>query len=320
MILKNSKIFLAGHKGMIGSAIHKKLKEKNKDVITIDKKKLDLRDQSRVFDFLKKIKPKTVIVAAAKVGGIKANNDFKADFIYDNISIQNNLIHGSFLSGTKNLIFLGSSCVYPKNSKQPIKEKYLLSNYLEKTNEPYAVAKIAGIKLCESYNYQYKLNYKCLMPSNSYGLNDNYDSQSSHFLPAIIKKILNAINDGNDHITLWGNGKPLRELVFSEDVADAVLYFMNKKTKNTLINIGSKEERTISDYARLVMKILGVKLNVKYINKNFNGTYRKKLDLTIASSYGWKAKTPIKKGITLTIKDYLEKELKLTKSNKININ
>jgi GDP-L-fucose synthase len=309
MILKNSRIFLAGHKGMIGSAIYKKLKDKYKNVITIDKKKLDLRDQSKVFNFLKKIKPETVIIAAAKVGGIKANNDFKADFIYDNISIQNNLIHGSFLSGTKNLIFLGSSCVYPKNSKQPIKEKYLLSNYLEKTNEPYAVAKIAGIKLCESYNYQYNLNYKCLMPSNSYGLNDNYDSKNSHFLPAIIKKIFDAQKDGNDHITLWGNGKPLRELVFSEDVADAVLYFMNKKTKNTLINIGSKEERTIDDYARLVMKIIGVKLNIKYVNKDFNGTYRKKLDLTIASRYGWKARTPIKKGITFTIKDYLEREL-----------
>lgn len=309
MISKNSKIFLAGHKGMIGSAIHKKLKEKYKNVITIDKKRLDLRYQSGVFNFLKKIKPKTVIIAAAKVGGIKANNDFKADFIYDNISIQNNLIHGSFLSGTKNLIFLGSSCVYPKNSKQPIKEKYLLSNYLEKTNEPYAVAKIAGIKLCESYNDQYKLNYKCLMPSNSYGLNDNYDSKSSHFLPAIIKKILDAINDEKDHITLWGNGKSLRELVFSEDVADAVLYFMNKKTRNTLINIGSKEERTIDDYAKLVMKILGVKLKIKHINKDFNGTYRKKLDLTIASNYGWKAKTSINKGIVLTIRDYLEREL-----------
>ena len=309
MISKNSKIFLAGHKGMIGSAIYKKLKKKYKRIITIDKKKLDLRDQAKVFNFLKKIKPQATIVAAAKVGGIKANNDFKADFIYDNISIQNNLIHGSFISGTKNLIFLGSSCVYPKNSKQPIKEKYLLSNYLEKTNEPYAVAKIAGIKLCESYNHQYSLNYKCLMPANSYGLNDNYDSNTSHFLPAIIQKILNAIKNGENHITLWGNGKSLRELVFSDDVADSVLYFMEKKTKETLINIGSKNEKTINDYARLIMKVLGVNLRINYINKSLNGTFRKKLDLTVASKYGWKAKTPIETGLLLTINDYLEKKL-----------
>ena len=309
MITKNSKIFLAGHNGMIGSAIFRKLKKNYKNIITIEKKKLDLRDQTKVFNFLKKIKPQATIVAAAKVGGIKANNDFKADFIYDNISIQNNLIHGSFLSGTKNLIFLGSSCVYPKKSKQPIKEKYLLSSYLEKTNEPYAIAKIAGIKLCESYNYQYKLNYKCLMPSNSYGLNDNYDSKSSHFLPAIIKKIIDAIKNGDNFITLWGNGTPLRELVFSDDVADAVIYFLNKKTDECLINIGSKDEKTINDFAKLVMKVLGVDLKIKYINKKFNGTLRKKLDLTIASNYGWKAKTPIKKGLLLTINDYLEKKL-----------
>ncbi|MDA9754465.1 NAD-dependent epimerase/dehydratase family protein [Candidatus Pelagibacter sp.] len=310
MITKNSKIFLAGHNGMIGSAIYRKLKKSYKKIITIEKKKLDLRDQIKVFNFLKKIKPHVTIVAAAKVGGIKANNDFKADFIYDNLSIQNNLIHGSFLSGTKNLIFLGSSCVYPKNSKQPIKEKSLLSSYLEKTNEPYAIAKIAGIKLCESYNHQYKLNYKCLMPSNSYGLNDNYDSKSSHFLPAIIKKIIEAIKNGENFITLWGNGTPLRELIFSDDVADAVLYFMNKKTDEALINIGSKDEKSINDFAKLVMKVLGVDLKIKYINKNFNGTLRKKLDLTIASKYGWRAKTPIKKALLLTINDYLEKKLK----------
>tara|TARA_E500000178_G_scaffold307256_1_gene320049 strand:+ start:407 stop:1351 length:945 start_codon:yes stop_codon:yes gene_type:complete len=309
MISKNSKIFLAGHNGMIGSAIYRKLKKKYTNVIVIDKKKLDLRDQSKVFNFLKKIKPHATIIAAAKVGGIKANNEFKADFIYDNISIQNNLIHGSYLCGTKNLIFLGSSCVYPKNSRQPIKEKYLLSNFLEKTNEPYAVAKIAGIKLCESYNHQYKLNYKCLMPSNSYGLNDNYDPKSSHFLPAIIRKILEAVKNGENHITLWGNGKSLRELIFSDDVADAVLYFINKKTKDTLINVGSKNEKTINDYAKLIMNILGVDLEIKYVNKNFNGTFRKKLDLSVASNYGWIAKTSIKAGLLLTINDYLEKKL-----------
>ena len=308
MISKNSKIFLAGHNGMIGSAIYRNLKKKNyKNIITIDRAKLDLRDQKKVFNFLKKIKPKTTIVAAAKVGGINANNIFKADFIYDNLTIQNNLIHGSFLSGTKNLVFLGSSCVYPKNCKQPIKEKFLLSNYLEKTNEPYAIAKIAGIKLCESYNHQYNLNYKCLMPSNSYGINDNYNLETSHFLPALIKKIMDAIKYGNDHIVLWGNGLALRELIFSEDIADAVIYFMNKKTYHPLINIGSKDENTINDYAKMIMNILRVKLNIKNINKSFNGTHRKKLDLGLAAKYNWRAKTSIRIGLYATINDYIKK-------------
>ena len=293
---------------MIGSAIYRNLKKKNyKNIITIDRAKLDLRDQKKVFIFLKKIKPKTTIVAAAKVGGINANNIFKADFIYDNLTIQNNLIHGSFLSGTKNLVFLGSSCVYPKNCKQPIKEKFLLSNYLEKTNEPYAIAKIAGIKLCESYNHQYNLNYKCLMPSNSYGINDNYNLETSHFLPALIKKIMDAIKYGNDHIVLWGNGLALRELIFSEDIADAVIYFMNKKTYHPLINIGSKDENTINDYAKMIMNILRVKLNIKYINKSFNGTHRKKLDLGLAAKYNWRAKTSIRIGLYATINDYIKK-------------
>lgn len=310
MLKKNDKIFLAGHKGLVGSAVLRKLKEQNyKNILTVDKKELNLIDQKQVFNFLKKKKPKAVIICAARVGGIKANNTFKADFIYENLSIQNNLIHGSYLTNIKNLVFLGSSCVYPKNSRQPIKEKYLLSNFLEKTNEPYAVAKIAGIKLCESYNHQYKLNYKCLMPSNSYGLNDNYDPKSSHFLPAIIRKILEAVKNGENHITLWGNGKSLRELIFSDDVADAVLYFINKKTKDTLINVGSKNEKTINDYAKLIMNILGVDLEIKYVNKNFNGTFRKKLDLSVASNYGWIAKTSIKAGLLLTINDYLEKKL-----------
>jgi GDP-L-fucose synthase len=310
MISKNSKIFLAGHNGMIGSAIYRNLKKKNyKNIITIDRAKLDLRDQKKVFNFLKKIKPKTTIVAAAKVGGINANNIFKADFIYDNLTIQNNLIHGSFLSGTKNLVFLGSSCVYPKNCKQPIKEKFLLSNYLEKTNEPYAIAKIAGIKLCESYNHQYNLNYKCLMPSNSYGINDNYNLETSHFLPALIKKIMDAIKYGNDHIVLWGNGLALRELIFSEDIADAVIYFMNKKTYHPLINIGSKDENTINDYAKMIMNILRVKLNIKYINKSFNGTHRKKLDLGLAAKYNWRAKTSIRIGLYATINDYIKKNI-----------
>lgn len=314
MISKKSKIFLAGHKGMIGSAIFRKLKKKKyKNILTVDKKTIDLKDQKKVFNFLKKNKPQATIIAAAKVGGIAANNIYKADFIYENLEIQNNLIHGSYLAGVKNLIFLGSSCVYPKKIIKPIKEKYLLSNFLEKTNEPYAIAKIAGIKLCESYNYQYNLNYKSLMPSNSYGINDNYNFETSHFLPALIRKITDAIAQKKDHIELWGNGKSLRELIFSDDVADAVIFFLKKKTKHSLINIGSNNEFSINEYAKIIMKVLGINLKIKYIKKNFNGTFRKKLDISLANSYNWKAKTSLEKGLLITINDFLSK--KISKKN-----
>ena len=226
MITKKSKVFIAGHNGMIGSAVLRLLKKKKfKKIFIKDRNDLDLKDQNKVYNYLKKIKPDAVIIAAAKVGGIEANNSQKASFIYDNLSIQNNLIHGSYINGVKNLIFLGSSCIYPKNSKQPIKEEYLLSGYLEKTNEPYAIAKIAGLKLCESYNHQYNLKYKCLMPCNAYGLNDNYNPKTSHFFPALIRKIIEAIEDNSDHIRIWGKGKSLREVVFCDDVAEACLFF-----------------------------------------------------------------------------------------------
>ncbi len=211
MINKNSKIFIAGHNGMIGSAVIRKLKElKYKKIYFQNKQQLDLRNQNKVYKYINNIKPDAVILAAAKVGGIRANNILRGEFIFDNLSIQNNVIDASYKCGVKNLIFLGSSCVYPKNFKQPIKESYLLSNYLEKTNEPYAIAKIAGIKLCESYNIQYNVNYKCLMPCNAYGINDNYDLNSSHFLPALIRKIINALKYDKDYIKIWGRGKVLR--------------------------------------------------------------------------------------------------------------
>lgn len=230
MINKNSKIFVAGHKGLIGSAIVRRLEQLNyTKIYTKNKNDLDLRDQKKVLNYLLKIKPEAVILAAAKVGGIEVNNKLRGEFIYDNLSIQNSVIHSSYLANVKNLIFLGSSCIYPKLSKQPIKEKYLLSGYLEKTNEPYAIAKIAGISLCESYNQQYKLNYKCLMPCNAYGINDNYDPEGSHFFPALIKKIIDAIRYQKETINIWGNGKPLRELIFSDDVAEACIFFFKKK-------------------------------------------------------------------------------------------
>ena len=308
MINKNSKIFVAGHKGMVGSAVLRKLKElKYKKIYFQTRKQLNLTDQYKVTKYLNKIKPDAVILAAAKVGGINANNEKPADFIYENLSIQNNIIHSSFKNGVKNIIFLGSSCVYPKNSNIPIKEDYLLSNYLEKTNEPYAISKIAGIKLCESYNRQYGVNYKCLMPCNAYGINDNYDPDSSHFLPALITKIIEAIKKNKKFINIWGSGKPLRELIFSDDIADACIYFLNKKTNHSLINVGSGIEKSINDYAKHIMKHLGVKLKIRYEKSNLDGTYRKLMDYSLAKKYGWKYKTEFDAGLTIVINDYLKK-------------
>ncbi len=310
MINKNSKIFVAGHKGLIGSAIIRKLKKLDyKKIFTRSKQELDLRDQKKVLKYFLKIKPDAVILAAAKVGGIEVNNTLRGEFIYDNLSIQNSVIHSSYLAGVKNLIFLGSSCIYPKLSNQPIKEKYLLSGYLEKTNEPYAIAKIAGINLCDSYNQQYKVNYKCLMPCNAYGINDNYDPIGSHFFPALIKKIVDSVRYRKNTIEIWGDGKPLRELIFSDDIADACLFFLKKKTSETLINIGTGTHKSITEYANLIMDHLGVSLKIHYKKNKPNGTMRKVLDVSLAKKYGWKYKTSIKKGLSITVNDYLKRNL-----------
>ena len=307
MINKNSKIFVAGHNGLIGSAIIRKLENLSyKKIYTKSKKSLDLRDQKKVLKYFSKIKPDAVILAAARVGGIEANNTFRGEFIYDNLSIQNSVIHSSYLSGVKNLIFLGSSCIYPKLSKQPIKEKYLLSGYLEKTNEPYAIAKIAGINLCESYNRQYKLNYKCLMPCNAYGINDNYDPFESHFFPALIKKIVDAIRYRKESIDIWGNGKPLREVILSDDIADACIFFLKKKTSETLINIGTGKDKSITQYANLIMKHLGVRFKINYKKNKPNGSMRKLLDVSLAKKYGWKYKINLKTSIKITYQSFLK--------------
>jgi GDP-L-fucose synthase len=309
--MSNKKIFVAGHKGLVGSAICKILKKnKHTNILTIDRKKLDLTDQKKVFSFLKKNKPKYIIIAAALVGGIYANNKYRADFIYNNTIIQNNLIHSAFLNNIKNLIFLGSSCVYPRECKQPIKEEYLLTGPLEKTNEPYAVAKISGIKMCESYNLQHNTNYKCLMPSNTYGINDNYDLQSSHFFPALIRKIYLNTKKNKKYLKLWGTGKPKRELMYVDDVAEACIYFMNKKTKHSLINIGSGEEKTIKQYADFVVKKINSKLKIKFDqNRSMDGTPRKILDCSLARSYGWKPKFSLEKGFMITYNDFVRKKL-----------
>ena len=301
------KIFLAGHKGLVGSAIYRKLIEKNyKNIIIIDKKKLNLLNQNSVFKFIKEKKPDVVIIAAARVGGVYHNNIHGADFIYENLQIQNNLIHGSFKNKVKKIIFLGSSCIYPKKSKQPIKEKYLLTGKLEETNEPYAIAKIAGVKMCEAYNRQYKTNYICIMPSNAYGPNDNYHSLNSHFFPALIKKAHECKIKNKKIFELWGTGKPLRELIYVDDVADACVYFMKKNTKETLINIGTGKDMRIRDYAKFLIKKLNLKVKIKYNKKKPDGVYRKVLDVKLAKKYGWKSKFTLDKGFEITYRDFLK--------------
>ena len=245
-------------------------------------------------------------MAAAKVGGIYHNNIHGADFIYENLQIQTNLIHGSFKNNIKKLIFLGSSCIYPKFSKQPIKEEYLLSGSLEETNSPYATAKIAGIKMCEAYNKQYKTNYICLMPSNTYGPNDNYDNLNSHFFPALLKKAHECKLNKKKTLEVWGSGKPFRELIFVDDIADACLYFMKKRTKNFLINIGTGKEKTIKDYANFIIKKINLKVKIKYIKSKPDGVKRKLLDINLAKKYGWKAKYSLDRGFDITYKDYLK--------------
>ena len=294
MINIKSKVFIAGHNGMLGSSIFRKLKKKGyKNIITVDRKKLDLRNQNAVEKFFKNRKPDVVIAAAARVGGIKANIENPANFISDNLQIQTNLISLSHTYNVEKLILFGSSCIYPKYLNKPIKENQLMSGVLEKTNESYAVAKIAGIKMIESFNKQYKRNYICLMPCNLFGPNDNYDLKNSHFLPALIKKIYLASKKSkkNKIVKLWGTGKPLREVLYVDEVADACEFFLRKKINKTLINIGSTTEMTIKEYADLIKKKIDPEVLIKFNNdKKLDGVMRKKLNLSLASQYGWKPK------------------------------
>ena len=306
MQTKKDKIFVSGHNGLVGSAVIRRLAQKGyKNVISITKKKLDLRNQQKVSNFFKREKFDIVINAAGMVGGIYANNRYKAKFIYDNLAIQNNIIHFSYQTNVKSLIFLGSSCIYPKLSKLPIKEKYLLTGKLEETNEPYAIAKIAGIKMCESYNYQYNTNYKCLMPCNMYGPNDNYDLKTSHFLPALIAKIINAKQYNKNKVVLWGSGKPKRELMYVDDLADACIFFMNKKTKESLIDIGSGYDLSIRDYAKLILKEINYNCKIILDKTKPDGTFRKIIDNKVALKYGWKPKISLREGLKITIREYI---------------
>ena len=309
MINLKSKIYVAGHKGLVGSAIIRKLKKKGyKNLIFRSRKQLDLKNQKKVLSFLKRNKPDFIFIAAAKVGGIYSNNKYRAEFIFDNLSIQTNLIHSAYLCGIKDLIFLGSSCVYPRNCKQPIKESYLLTGELEKTNDAYAVAKIAGIKMCESYNIQYKTNYKCLMPTNTFGPNDNYNALNSHFLPALIKKVHDLKLNNKMELTLWGNGLAKREVIYVDDLADACIFFMKKSFSGTILNIGTGKDFSIKQYAKIILSqiIPKNKIKIKYDLSKPNGTPRKVLDIKLANKYGWKPKTNLDAAITKTYKSFLE--------------
>ena len=312
-------IFIAGHNGMVGSAILRKLKEKNKDaeIILKTREELDLTNQSDVTNFYKEYSPNEVIIAAAKVGGINANNSYPADFIYDNLLIQCNLIHGAYKSGVKKLLFLGSSCIYPKESENPIKEESLLTGELEKTNEPYAIAKIAGIKLCESYNRQYGLNYLSVMPSNLYGPGDNYDLENSHVIPALIKKFYEAKAEGLPSVNIWGSGKPLREFLHVDDLAEASLVAFDGKNKSFFeslsetcshINIGSGREISIYDLAILVKEIFSYDGKIKFDDSMPDGTMRKLLDISKITDLGWKPKISLRDGLTRVINDYIKEQ------------
>tara|TARA_Y100000591_G_scaffold67131_1_gene55568 strand:+ start:2878 stop:3819 length:942 start_codon:yes stop_codon:yes gene_type:complete len=307
MIKKTDKIFIAGHKGLVGSAIFRKLKSSGyRNILVVSKKNLNLTNQNKVFTFLKKNKPKFIFLAAAKVGGIYANNNLKGDFIYENLMIQTNVIHGALKANIKNLIFLGSSCIYPKFCKQPIKENYLLSGKLEETNDAYAVAKIAGIKMCESYNKQYKTNFKCLMPTNTFGPNDNYHILNSHFVPSLIRRIYDLEYNNKKSIKIWGDGSPRREIIYVDDIADACIYFMNKKIKESLINIGTGKDLSIKEYVQLFLNLLipEKKIKIRFDKSKPNGIPKKLMDVSLAKKNGWTYKTNLDDAIISTYKDY----------------
>jgi len=305
---KEAKIYIAGHRGMVGSAIYRKLKKEGfTNFITRTSDTLDLRNQQQVADFFATEKPDYVFLAAAKVGGIIANNTYRAEFLYDNLQIQNNVIHQSYLNGVKKLMFLGSSCIYPKLAPQPLKEEYLLTGLLEETNEPYAIAKIAGIKMCDAYRAQYGCNYISVMPTNLYGYNDNYHPQNSHVLPALLRRFHEAKEQNATAVTIWGTGSPLREFLFADDLAEACYFLMQNYNEPTHINIGTGEDISIKDLALLVKKITGYTGNINFDTSKPDGTPRKLMDVTKLTNIGWKYHTTLAEGITLAYKDYLSK-------------
>jgi GDP-L-fucose synthase len=303
---KSAKIYIAGHRGMVGSAIFRKLeKEGFTNFITHTSSELDLRDQLQVTEFFKREKPDYVFLAAAKVGGIIANNTYRAEFLYDNLQIQNNIIHNSYLNGVKKLLFLGSSCIYPKMAPQPLKEEYLLTGLLEETNEPYAISKIAGIKLCDAYRFQYGCNYISAMPTNLYGYNDNYHPQNSHVLPALIRRFHEAKVQDIPTVTIWGTGSPMREFLFADDLAEACYYLMQNYNEMGLVNIGTGEDISIKDLAFLIKGIVGYSGDISFDTSKPDGTPRKLMDVSKLSSKGWIYHTSLQEGIKLAYQDFL---------------
>ncbi len=304
---KDSRIYIAGITGMVGSAIFRKLTELGyTNIISLPRKYLDLTNQSQVNKFFERYKPEYVFLCAAKVGGIKANNEFKADFIYENIMIQSNIINSAKQFETKKLLFLGSSCIYPKHCQQPIKEEYLLTGELEPTNDAYAIAKIAGIKMCQSFNEQYATNFISVMPTNLYGPYDNYDLNSSHVLPAMIRKFHEAKLEGKDKVEIWGTGTPKREFLYVDDLADACLYLMKNYSGSDIINIGTGQDVTIAELAYGVSKVVGYEGKIYFNTEMPDGTPRKLLDVSKLKNLGWEYKTNLKEGIEKTYIDYVK--------------
>jgi GDP-L-fucose synthase len=304
------KIYVAGHRGMVGSALVRKLNEKGfSNIIAKTSKELDLTNQSKVNDFFDEHKPQFVFLAAAKVGGIHANNTYRADFLYQNLMMEANVIHAAYLNKVEKLFFLGSSCIYPKEAPQPLKEDYLLTGPLEQTNEPYAIAKIAGIKLCESYRRQYNCNFISAMPTNLYGPNDNYDLNNSHVLPALIRKFHTAKVEGKGAVEVWGTGTPLREFLHVDDLAEACFFLMQNYNDEQLVNVGSGVDISIKDLALLVKKIVGFNGELKFDNTKPDGTYRKLMDVSKLEKLGWKYSIDLEKGIEMVYKEILSKNI-----------
>jgi len=298
---KDSKIYVAGHKGMVGSAIVRKLQHEGfQNIITRTKQELDLRDQQKTADFFEEQKPEYVIIAAAKVGGIMANNTYRAEFIYDNLMIQNNLIHQSYLNGVKKLLYFGSSCIYPKLCPQPIKEEYLLSGPLEFTNEPYALARIAGIKMAENYKRQYGCNFISLMSTNLYGSHDHYDVQKSHVLPSLMRRIHEAKEGNVEEVVIWGTGSPMREFMHVDDLADAVMFFMEHYEGEQHLNVGTAKEVSIKQLAEMICETVGYQGKLTFDTTKPDGTPRKLLDVSKANAMGWQAQTELKDGLKTT--------------------
>lgn len=305
---KNAKIYVAGHRGMVGSALVRRLQSEGyENIIVRTSRELDLRNQQAVTEFFEAERPEYVFLAAAKVGGIMANNIYRAEFLYDNLQIQNNVIHNAYATGTKKLMFLGSSCIYPKMAPQPLKEDYLLTGPLEYTNEPYAIAKITGIKMCESYRKQYGCDFISVMPTNLYGPNDNYDLNNSHVLPAMIRKFHEAKIEGKPFVELWGTGSPLREFLHADDLADACVYLMKNYDGEQFVNIGVGEDISIKSLAELIKETVGYEGQIHWNTDKPDGTPRKLMDVARLHEMGWKHKYSLEEGIKITYQDFLSK-------------